>query len=106
VSEPSDRQDEEALAALLPDSMALRVARRHPRPRTAEVCVSGIRRDVAIILMTLEAGAGGGRFEITDRRGPYPNRRDPGQRIYVTLRFPGDDTPRAIADSGLESGAS
>jgi hypothetical protein len=44
--------------------------------------------DVAIILMLLHAEAGGGQLEITSERGPYPNRHEPGLRIYVTLRLP------------------
>jgi hypothetical protein len=98
VHEPSDtsRQDEEALAALLPDSMALRIAPREcPRPRRGEVCVSisGTTRQIAIILMILEAGAGSGQYEITSRSGPYAAGQAPESRVYVTLRFP-DSDPR------------
>jgi hypothetical protein len=32
-------------------------------------------------------------FAVTGQTRPYPNRREPGYRVYVTLRFPpGEDT--------------
>ena len=98
MHEPSDpdRLDEEALAELLPASMALRVARRDcPRPRHGEVfvSVSGTTRQIAIILMVLEAGAGSGQYEITSRSGPYASGQATGGRVDITLRFP-DSDPR------------
>jgi hypothetical protein len=96
LSEPNDydQQDEEAFAALYPDSMALRIVQRGPLPGpgTVEVRLSGENNDVAIILMILRAEAEGGQFEITSERGPYPNRQEPGLRMYVTLRFPAGHT--------------
>jgi hypothetical protein len=93
MHEPSDRQDEEALAELLPGSMALRVVRRdHPGPRGPEVCVSGTTRQIAIILMILEAGTGSGQYEITSRRGPYPDGQPPREQVNITLRFPDSGT--------------
>jgi hypothetical protein len=107
VSEPSDRDrlDEEALAALLPDSMALRIARRDvPRPRTAEVCATGTTRQIAIILMILEAGAGSGQYEITSRRGPYAADQVTDARVYITLQFPDSGTRTAGPGAGARVG--
>jgi hypothetical protein len=110
VHEPSDpdRLDEEALAELLPGSMALRVARRGcPRPRR-EACVSmsGTTRQIAIILMVLEAGAGSGQYEITSRSGPYAAGQAPGGRVDITLRFPDNDPRRGGPGAGASASTS
>jgi hypothetical protein len=34
-------------------------------------------------------------FEMSEASGPYPNRREPGYRVYVTLRFPPENADRA-----------
>lgn len=39
----------------------------------------------------LLAAADAEGFEIAETSQPYPNRRDPGFRLYLTLRFPADD---------------
>jgi hypothetical protein len=46
--------------------------------------------------MILRAEAERGQFDIIGEHGPYPNRRDPGQRIYLTVRVesrPAGDAP-------------
>ena len=66
-----------------------------PPPQRGEVLVSvsGTTRQIAIIVMILEAGAGSGQYEITSRNGPYASGQAPGGRVDITLRFP-DSDPR------------
>ena len=86
MSEPNDHigQDELALA----DRTARHSTRRGPQSaHTAIVRVSGGHRDIANILMILEAGARRGGYQITGRRGPYASHRRPGVRMHFTLEF-------------------
>lgn len=50
-------------------------------PGIVEVRLSGAPDDIEQVAERLA-----GRVLI--RRGPYPNRRDPGERVYLTLQLP------------------
>lgn len=49
-----------------------------PPPGTVELRFSGELADVEALAE--EVGA---RYRVTSRRGPYPNRNDPGFRVYL-----------------------
>lgn len=55
------------------------------------VTLSGEAPGVASALRVLRDAAEIEGFEVTKPSRPYPNRRDPGFRVYVALRFPADD---------------
>ena len=60
-------------------------------PGIAEVRLSGSAEDVATLVSVLDRlGAGlpvtTVGVEILTRSAPYLNRRDPGQRVYLTVR--------------------
>jgi hypothetical protein len=64
---------------------------RQPRPALApgivEVRVSGEMADIVCVTEILEqAGA-----EVLNTHGPRPNRYDPGVRVYLTVRLPGEE---------------
>jgi hypothetical protein len=51
--------------------------------------LSGQSQDTDALVAALEqlaAGQPAGRIEILTRSAPYANRRDPGQRLYLTVR--------------------
>lgn len=50
-------------------------------PGVVKVRLSGDRDDIE-----RAAAALAGRFEVLDRSAPRPNRYDPGERVYLTLR--------------------
>lgn len=52
------------------------------------VRLSGILPGVSAAVRVLTAAAETEGFEVAGVSRPYPNRRDPGFRLYVTLRFP------------------
>lgn len=58
---------------------------RHPAARQApgvvKVRLSGDRADIEAA-----AAALAGICEVLDRSGPRPNRYDPGERVYLTIR--------------------
>lgn len=53
------------------------------QPGLTEVRLSGDPAGIDAAAAVLAAGS-----EILTRRGPYPNRRDPGVRVYLTIRVP------------------
>lgn len=55
------------------------------------VRVSGDTPGVARALRVLHDASENGGFEIAEESRPYPNHREPGFRVYVTLRFPVPD---------------
>jgi hypothetical protein len=58
-----------------------------------KVRVSGDTPGVARALRVLRDASETGGFEIAEESRPYPNHREPGFRVYVTLRFPVPDGP-------------
>jgi hypothetical protein len=69
----------------------------------AKVRLLGTLPGVSAALRALNAAAEAEGFEIAEVSRAYPNRNDPGFRLYATLRFPaGDETtedPRGAAHS-------
>ncbi len=55
-------------------------------PGVVKVRISGSAGDIEVISEIL-SGYGASGVEVLDRSAPYPNRRDPGQRVYLTLRI-------------------
>lgn len=53
-----------------------------------KVRLLGILPGVSAAVRVLTAAAEAEGFEVAEVSQPYPNRRDPGFRLYVTLRFP------------------
>ncbi len=51
-----------------------------------KVRLSGAPADVEM-LATLLADYAGSGLDVIDRSAPYPNRRDPGVRVYLTLQI-------------------
>jgi hypothetical protein len=62
-----------------------------PGPAAVKVRVSADLPGIASAPRALHDAAQAGGFEIADQTRPYPNRREPGFRVYVTLRFPPQD---------------
>ena len=56
-----------------------------------KVRLSGILPGVSAAVRVLTAAAEAGGFEVAEVSRAYPNRSDPGFRLYVTLRFPADE---------------
>jgi hypothetical protein len=54
-----------------------------------KVRLLGILPGVSAAVRVLTAAAEAEGFEVAEVSQAYPNRRDPGFRLYVTLRFPG-----------------
>jgi len=55
-------------------------------PGIVKVRLSGAPADVDM-LATLLADYAGTGLDVLDRSAPYPNRRDPGVRVYLTLQI-------------------
>jgi hypothetical protein len=65
-----------------------------------KVRLSGDTASLGIALGLLVTAARDGGAEIAGQSALYPNRRDPGCRVYLTLVLPGDQTterPRGAA---------
>lgn len=56
-----------------------------------KVRLPGILPGVSAAARALTATAESEGFVVAEVSQPYPNRRDPGFRLYVTLRFPADN---------------
>lgn len=56
-----------------------------------KVRLLGILPGISAAVRVLTAAAEAEGFEVAEVSQPYPNRRDPGFRLYATLRFPTDD---------------
>ena len=52
-----------------------------PAPEVVKVRLSGERAGIETVLAVLAAAC-----EVLDQSGPRPNRYDPGQRVYLTVR--------------------
>ena len=52
-----------------------------PAPEVVKVRLSGERAGIETVLTVLARAC-----EVLDRSGPHPNRDDPGQRVYLTVR--------------------
>jgi len=52
-----------------------------PAPEVVKVRLSGERAGIETVLAVLARAC-----EVLDRSGPRPNRYDPGQRVYLTVR--------------------
>jgi hypothetical protein len=55
-------------------------------PGVVKVRLSGAAEDLEVVAEIL-AGYPGAGVQILDQSAPYPNRRDPGQRVHLTLRI-------------------
>jgi hypothetical protein len=51
-----------------------------------KIRIIGDQADAEVVAEILAAYPGAG-VEVLDRSAPYPNRRDPGVRVYLTLRI-------------------
>jgi hypothetical protein len=52
-------------------------------PGVVKIRLSGVAGDVEVLADVLSTSLAA---EVIDRSAPYPNRRDPGERVYLTLR--------------------
>jgi hypothetical protein len=57
-------------------------------PGIVKVRLSGATADVEMLTTLLADYAGSGK-DVIERSAPYPNRRDPGVRVYLTLQIAG-----------------
>ena len=71
------------------------------QPADVQLRVSGDLPAIASALRVLRDAAEIEGLEFGEMSRPYPNRREPGYRVYVTLRFPPDENnrPRGAAHS-------
>lgn len=53
-------------------------------PGVVKIRLSGAAGDVEVLADVLSASP---TAEVIDRSSPYPNRRDPGERVYLTVRI-------------------
>ena len=59
-------------------------------PGIVKIRPSGADRDVAMVAALL-TGYDGCGIDVIEQSAPYPNRRDPGERVYLTVRIgPGE----------------
>jgi hypothetical protein len=56
--------------------------------KLVKVRLSGDTAALGAALALLVSAVQGGGAEIADQSGVYPNRRDPGARVYLTLLLP------------------
>ena len=64
--------------------------------KLAKVRISGDELAITAVLSALVTAARAAGAEIPEQSSLYPNRRDPGYRVYLTLVLPDDtDTDRA-----------
>ena len=61
-------------------------------PGVVKVRLAGAAADVEL-LATLLADYAGSGLDVIDRSAPYPNRRDPGVRVYLTLHIAAGGQP-------------
>lgn len=55
-----------------------------------KIRLSGATGDVAMVAALL-TGYDGCGIDVIEQSAPYPNRRDPGERVYLTVRIgPGE----------------
>ena len=65
------------------------LTRRSAAAGAVHVRLMGEPADVAALAALMVGLDWTGRIEITAMDGPYANRREPGNRVYVTARVPG-----------------
>lgn len=71
-----------------------------------EVRLSGDLPGIGGMVRILRNAAGLEDFEISEPSAPYPNRREPGHRVYVTVLLPDDDTDEEDkSDAGRRTAA-
>ena len=59
-------------------------------PGIVKIRLSGAAGDVAMVAALLTDYDGCG-IDVIEQSAPYPNRRDPGERVYLTVRIgPGE----------------
>jgi hypothetical protein len=63
-----------------------------PAPAAVKVRLSGDTPWITDALRLLHAAAETAGFAVTSQSRPRPNRDEPGYRVYLTLRFPEEDT--------------
>jgi hypothetical protein len=64
--------------------------------KLVKVRLSGDTASLGVVLGLLVAATQNGGAEIAEQSALYPNRRDPGCRVYLTVVLPDDtDTDRA-----------
>lgn len=56
--------------------------------KLVKVRLSGDTASLGMVLGLLVSAVQRGGAEIVDQSGTYPNRRDPGARVYLTLLLP------------------
>jgi hypothetical protein len=69
-------------------------AASQPAPGTVKIRICGELPDIATALRVLRDAAEIEGFGFGELSRPYPNRREPGCRVYVTLQFPPDEDTR------------
>jgi hypothetical protein len=62
---------------------------------SVEVRLTGDAPAIDSALRVLRDAARGEGFEVSPPSRPYPNRREPGYRVYLALRLPEENTDRA-----------
>jgi hypothetical protein len=61
-----------------------------PAAGVVKIRLSGASGEVAVVAALL-TGYNGCGIEVIGQSAPYPNRRDPGERVYLTVRIgPGE----------------
>jgi hypothetical protein len=71
-------------------------------PGVVKVRLSGSAADVGLMVRLFGTlAAKGGFMEVLEQSSPYPNRRDPGERVYLTVLLYAD---RALAEADQAPG--
>ena len=73
--------------------------------KPVKVRLSGDTAALGAALALLVSAAQIGGAEIAEQSALYPNRRDPGFRLYVTLRFPTADGDASPTSAGRRTAA-
>jgi hypothetical protein len=53
-------------------------------PGVVKIRLSGAAGDIEVLAGLVSSSPAA---EVIDRSAPYPNRRDPGERVYLTVRI-------------------
>lgn len=56
-------------------------------PGVVRVRLSGAAADVGAAAAVFSGGASADDIEVIETSGRYPNRRDPGERLYLVIRL-------------------
>jgi hypothetical protein len=76
-----------------------------PQATTVRICLNGTTPGIEAALRVLNAGIFDEGYEISGPSRPYPNRREPGHRVYVTLWFPAPSAVRGRRTAAKQSTA-